>query len=258
MLLAVDIGNSNVKFGVYKRDQLIHHWRVLTVREQTADEYGVYIRSFFAEAGLERKMFTGAIVSSVVPQLTAGIIETVTERTGCLPLVVSPEIELGLEIRTDRPTQLGADLIANAVGGWHQYHESCIVVSFGSATVLIAVAAPGAILGTVIAAGQEVTSDALVSKAAQLAYVPMQPPPSIIGTNTTHSMQAGLLVGHIAMVEGLVDRMRAEMGPARVIATGGLVETLASVTNYFDAVNPWLTLDGLRIIASFNQDPRGN
>lgn len=258
VLLAVDIGNSNVKYGIHDGRSWQHHWAVETVRERMPDEYAVLLRSFLAEARIARQSIERTVVSSVVPQLSRGMIEMLSQQTRTQPLVVSAEIDLGLTIGTDRPDALGADLIANAVAGYQRFGQSCIVINFGTATTLAAVEAPGVIRGTAIAAGLMVTANALVGDAAQLSHVELAPPPAIIGTNTRHSMQAGLLIGHVAMVEGLIVRMRTELGgEAKVIATGGLVSTLAPLTDQFDVVDPLLTLEGLRLIADRNCSSAG-
>lgn len=254
MLLATDIGNSNVKFGVHDGDRWREHWAIETVRQRMPDEYAVLLRSFLAEARIERQSISRAIVSSVVPQLTRGMLEMVGEQTGAQPLLLTHELDLGLEIGTERPESLGSDLIANAVAAWARFGETCIVINFGTATTLTVVESPGIIRGAAIAAGLAVTANALVGDAAQLSHVELAAPPTAIGINTRHALQSGLVLGHIAMVEGIVERMLQEIGPAKVIATGGLVTVLAPSTSLFDAVDPLLTLEGLRLIAARAQE----
>jgi type III pantothenate kinase len=264
MLLALDIGNSNIKFGVHDGARWTYFWPVETVRERMPDEYAVLLRSFLAEAGLSAADLERAIVSSVVPQLTVGMLDMLERQIGRRPLLLGPGLDTGLVIKTDQPESVGTDLIANAVAGYDRFKGNCIVVNFGTATTLTAVAAPnvpggapapggsgaGEFRGVSIAAGLAVTANALVSGAAQLAHVPLDAPPSVIGTNTRHSMQSGLVLGHVAMVEGLIDRIRQELPGARVVATGGLAPTLAPLTDHFDAVDPMLTLEGLRLVAN--------
>jgi len=254
MLLAIDIGNSNVSVGIHRDGTWLHQWRIQTVRERMPDEYGVFVRSFFEQAGMKPEQTAQAIISSVVPQLTLGMTQMVERQTGKPPLLLRYGVDTGIAIETDHPQATGNDLVANAVAGWHHFHANCIVVNFGTATTLTAVAAPGRMLGVSIAAGLATTADALAGKAAQLAHIPLAGPPSAIGRNTEHSMQSGLVLGHVAMVEGLIDRMRVELPNAQVIATGGLVNILAPLTTYFDAVDPWLTLEGLRLIAERNRE----
>jgi type III pantothenate kinase len=249
-LLAIDIGNTNIVFGVHDGTQWAHLWRAQTVRERMPDEYAVLFRDFLGEAGLELKQIKQTVLSSVVPQLTRGIADMVARNTtGSPPIMVSAALNIGIKIRTDYPERLGSDLIANAVAAYDRFQSNCIAVDFGTATTFTAVAAPGEVRGVAIAAGLHTVADALVSRTAQLPHVELIPPPSIIGRNTIHSMQAGLVVGHIAMVEGLVERIKRELGGAQVIATGGLSAVLGPHTNCFDAIDPWLTLDGLRLIA---------
>jgi type III pantothenate kinase len=259
MLLALDIGNSNIKFGIHDGTRWAHFWPVETVRERMPDEYAVLLRSFLAEAGLSALDLERAIMSSVVPQLTVGMRDMLERQTGQRPLLLGPGVDIGLVIKTDQPETVGTDLIANAVAGYDRFRGNCIVVNFGTATTLAAVAAPnvpggaGEFRGVSIAAGLAVTANALVSGAAQLAHVPLDAPPSVIGTNTRHAMQSGLVLGHVAMIEGLIDRIRQELPGARVVATGGLAPILAPLTDHFDAVDPLLTLEGLRLVSDRNR-----
>lgn len=252
MLLTIDIGNTNVVFGAHNGSGWIHTGRIETVRTRMADEYAVVFKALLEEQGLSWDSFDKTIISSVVPQLTQGMINMVESRAGKAPLVVGQHLDLGVAVKTEHPAATGADLIANAAAGYHRFGETCIIVNTGTATTLTAVAEPGELLGVSIAAGLIVTSDALVRQAAQLPHVPLVAPPSVIGRNTEQAIQSGLVIGHIAMIEGLLARMKAELGGAKVIATGGLTAILAPLTDQFDEVDPWLTLDGLRLIAERN------
>jgi type III pantothenate kinase len=252
MLLTIDIGNTNVVFAAHDGKEWIHTGRVETVRTRMADEYAVLFHALLGEAGLSMTGFDRIIISSVVPQLTRGMIEMVQSRSGRAPLVLGPHLDLGIQVKTEHPNQIGSDLVANAVAGYHRFGEDCIIVNTGTATTLTAVASPGELLGVAIAAGLIVTSDALVGRSAQLPHVPLGPPPSVIGRNTEEAMQSGLVLGHVAMIEGLLARMKAQLGGAKVIATGGLTAVIAPLTDQFDEVDPWLTLDGLRVIAGRN------
>lgn len=251
-LLAIDIGNTNIVFGVHDGSAWTHQWRVQTVRERMPDEYAVLFRDFFSDAGLSLQQFEHAIISSVVPQLTSGIVRMVADHTGYPPLVVSAQVDTGIAITTQHPDRVGSDLIANAVAGYNRAGSSCIVVDFGTATTLTAVVEPGEMRGVAIAAGLLTTADALVGRTAQLPHVELVPPDSALGRNTIQAMQAGLVLGHLAMVEGLIDRIKREIGTACVVATGGLSTVLGPHTDHFDIVDPWLTLDGLRLIAARN------
>ena len=253
MLLAIDIGNTNIVFGVHDGDAWVHHWRVQTVRERMPDEYAVAFNSFLEEAGLSLEGFERVVLSSVVPQLTAGIAGMITQRSSHEPLIVrSGQTPTGIAITTEQPDRVGTDLVANAVAAYDRFQANCIVVDFGTATTFTAVAVPGELRGVAIAAGLNVTATAFVERTAQLPHVELTPPPSVIGRNTIQAMQAGLVVGYVAMVEGLVDRIKRELGGAQVIATGGLSAVMGPLTDRFDVVDPWLTLDGLRLIAERN------
>ncbi len=251
-LLAIDIGNTNIVFGVHDGQSWAYHWRVQTVRERMPDEYAVMFRHFLDDAGLELKQFEHTVLSSVVPPLTAGLSHMVAQATGFAPVVVSAQVNTGIRINVDHPESVGSDRIADAVAAYERFHSNCIVVDFGTATAFTVVRVPGEMIGAVIAAGLHTVADALVRRTAQLPQVELVPPPSAIGRNTIHAMQSGLVLGHIAMVEGLIDRIRAELGGAQVVATGGLSTVLAPLTDHFDAIDPWLTLDGLRLIAERN------
>ena len=253
MLLAIDIGNTNIVFGVHDGAQWAHHWRVQTVRERMPDEYAVMFHNFLREAGLDLDQFDQSILSSVVPPLTSGLAEMVAQRTGFRPVVVSHTINLGIRINVDYPETVGSDRISDAVAAYERFHANCIVVDFGTATAFTIVSGAGEMIGAVIAAGLGTTADALVRRTAQLPQIELVPPPSVIGRNTVHAMQAGLVLGHLAMVEGLIARIKAELGSAKVIATGGLATALGACTDCFDAIDPWLTLDGLRLIAARNR-----
>lgn len=255
MLLAIDTGNTNIVFGVHNGARWTHTWRVQTVRDRMPDEYAVMFRNFLNEAGLGLDQIEQTVLSSVVPQLTSTLAEMMERRAGYRPLIVTYETDTGIKIDTDRPAQVGSDRIADAVAAYSRLHSNCIVVDFGTATAFTIVRAPGEIIGAVLAAGLTTTADAFSSKAAQLPHIELLPPPSIIGRNTIHAMQGGLVLGHVAMVEGIIKRIKAELPAAKVIATGGLARRLAPLTDCFDAVDPWLTLDGLRLIGERN--PRG-
>ncbi len=252
MLLAIDIGNTNIVFGVYDGQTWSHKWRVQTVHKRMPDEYAVLFHQLLGEAELTLASFDQTVLSSVVPQLTYGLAQMVEQRTGCAPLIIHHALDLGIEVKTEAPQKVGADLLCDAVAAYTRFQDNCIVVDFGTATTFTSVQKPGELLGVAIAAGLNTTIDGLVMKTAQLPQIELAPPPSVIGKNTVHAMQAGLVIGYVCMVEGLIDRIKAELGYASVIATGGLSSVLAPLTDHFDAVDPWLTLDGLRLIAELN------
>lgn len=248
MLLALDIGNSNIVIGASQNGEWKHQWRIQTDADKTADEYAVLFANLFKESGLGYTAFNQIIISSVVPQLTQTISEVFENRTHTEAVILNGDVKTGLTINTKSPGSVGADLIADAVGAYEYFKDNCIVVDFGTATTVMAVQNPGELIGGSICAGLKVTVDALVSKAAQLSQIPLEPPPSVIGKNTVEAMQSGLVLGHLCMIEGLINRMRKEMDSAKVIATGGLSEKVGIHTDYFDEIDPMLTLNGLRII----------
>jgi len=252
MLLALDVGNTNIVFGVHDGAHWAHTWRVQTVRDRMPDEYAVMFRTFLSEAGLSFEQLDHVILSSVVPSLTAGLSEMVADRTGYAPLVLNHTVNTGIRIAVPRPERVGSDRIADAVAAYDRCQGNCIVVDFGTATAFTVVAAPGELIGAVIAAGLLTTAYALVQRTAQLPQVELVAPATVIGRDTVHAMQSGLVLGHIALVEGLAARIKAELGPAQVIGTGGLARLIAAHSDCFDIVDPWLTLEGLRLIAERN------
>lgn len=251
MLLALDIGNSNIVIGASENGTWVHQWRIQTQDDKTADEYGVLFRSLFEADDLTYEQFDHIIIGSVVPQLTETISKVFTRRSDIQPIILNGKIDTGISIETENPHSVGADLIADAVGAHGLIQDDCIVVDFGTATTVMVVEDPGALSGVAICAGLKVTIDALVGKAAQLSQIPLEPPPSVLGKNTVEAMQSGMVLGHLCMVEGLIGRMKDELysDSIKVIATGGLSEKVGPYTNYFDVIDPKLTLDGLRLIA---------
>lgn len=249
MLLAVDIGNSNIVIGAYDENRWYSHWRILTVPDKSAEQYVSELTDLFEHDGLDFEMFDYVIISSVVPRLTPLFKQIFTERNPDNVQVLDSTTETGIRLATDSPEEVGSDLIADAVAAYDMVGDTCIVVDFGTATTVMAVKKPGILAGGAICAGLEVTASALIGKAAMLADISLEPPEEIIGTTTEQAMQSGLFMGHLCMVEGLVDRMKKELGPVHVIATGGLAEKMAPHTTVFDVVEPYLTLEGLRIVA---------
>lgn len=250
MLLALDIGNSNIVMGASQNGEWVHQWRIQTDVSKTADEYGVLFHSFFDEVDLEYRQFNRIIICSVVPQLTQTVSEVFSKRSQTKPLILNADVDSGISIKADSPQSVGADLIADAVGAFDLFRDDCIVVDFGTATTIMAVRKPGELIGGSICAGLKVTIDALVGKAAQLPQIPLEPPSKAIGRNTVKAMQSGMVLGHICMVEGLVSRIKKQLGSdsVKVIATGGLSEKVGPHTDCFDEVDPMLTLNGLRLV----------
>ena len=255
MLLAIDIGNTNIVLGAYdeRTREWRHYWRIQTARDKMADEYAVLLRALLGAEGLPEAGFDRAALASVVPPLTEVIAEALERILDLSPLVVGPGVRTGIRIRTENPAEVGADLVANAVAAHERLKANCIVVDFGTATTFAAVAASGDLLGVAIAPGLRTAAAALSENAAQLPRIPLHAPPAAIGRNTIHSMQAGLVYGHVGMVKEVLGRMRAEMGgDAKAVATGGLATVLAPLTGEFVVIDPGLTLDGVRLIAERN------
>jgi type III pantothenate kinase len=253
MLLAIDIGNTNIAFGIYLNGDWGAHWRIRTVPDQMPDEYAVLFRELFRDAGMHLEEVNQAVMSSVVPPVTDALTRMLEQHMTKPPIVVGPGVRTGIRIRTDNPSEVGADLVANAVAAYARYKQNCIVVDFGTALTFTAVASPGDLLGVAIAPGLNAAASALSRNTAQLPRVQLAPPPTAIGRNTVHSIQSGVVFGYIGLVETLITRMRREMdGQALAVATGGLARVIAPLSTEFTAIEPWLTLDGLRIIADRN------
>jgi type III pantothenate kinase len=260
MLLCVNVGNSNIVLGLWDGEGWRANWRVRTIRDQVPDEYAVLLKALLRDRGYGPEDIARVVIASVVPPLTT-VFGELFERylpskgrhQGMQPLWVGPDVSTGLRICIDNPDELGADLLADAVAAYHRFHSACIVVDFGTATTFSAVSKDGAFEGVSIAIGLGVAMDALAGATAQLPRVSLVPSPHAIGKNTIHSMQSGLVLGHVGLVEELIRRMRAELGgDAQVIATGGLSSLIAPLTREINALDPWLTLDGLRIIGELN------
>ena len=253
MILAVDVGNTQTVIGVFEGDVLGGHWRVSTDDSLTADELGAKIAGLLSMEGLSWDDVQEAIVSSVVPNLTDAYESLVSEIVGEPPMLVGPGLKTGMPIRYDNPHEVGADRIVNAVAAYEAFGGPVIVVDFGTATTLDVVEADGGYRGGAIAPGVETSAEALFAKAARLSKVDLEPPGRVIGTNTRESMQAGLLLGEATMVDGLVSRMRAELGAeAKVVATGGFAERMAPLCESIQHVDPDLTLKGLMLVYARN------
>lgn len=253
MLLTIDLGNTNLTIGLYQGETLGAHWRLATDHDRMPDEYGLQLLGLLTHAGHKPADLSGVALASVVPQLTGRVIQACREYLKQEPFVVDAGIKTGVRIRYDDPRQVGADRVCDAAAVMKIYGGPACVIDFGTATTFNAVTRDGDYLGGAITAGINLAADALFARAAKLPRVELQRPPSVIGRNPVHSIQSGLLFGYVAMVEGMVARFRAELGPdMKVIATGGLAELVARETTVIDAVAPWLTLDGLRILWDLN------
>ncbi len=254
MLLAIDIGNTNITLGLYRRDKLAAAWRLGTDHDRMPDEYGLQILGLLENAGFGPDAVEGSVMASVVPPLTRTFLETCQKTLGLLPLVVDAGVKTGVRIRYEDPKGVGADRVADAAAVQHRYGGPACVVDFGSATTFDAITAEGDYLGGAIAPGIGIAAEALFHRTAKLPRVDLARPPSAIGRNTVHAIQSGLLYGYVGLVEGMVARFRRELGEnMHVIGTGGLVEIIAAETKVIQHVDPWLTLEGLRIIWGLNQ-----
>jgi len=258
VLLAVDVGNTNVTFGLFDGDRLAADWRVTSHRERTADEMAVELRELFTLRGLELSIVTGVVISSVVPNLNPALIEASRRYLKCDPVMVGPGVKTGVKVRYETPRDVGADRIANALAAFTKYGGPIVVIDFGTAVTYDAISAEGDYLGGAIAPGVEISLEALVSQTAMLRRVEPIAPDSVIGRNTVASIQSGLVWGFVAQVEGMVARMVGELGGhARVIATGGQAALVAGLTNVIEETDPLLTLEGLRLIYRQNVNADG-
>jgi len=249
MLLAVDVGNSHTVFGIFRGEELSADWRIATRRDSTADEIGVQLRALFAETGIPRENVKGLIISSVVPDMNAVLADAGRRYLGQDPLFVGPGIKTGMPIHYENPHEVGADRIVNSVAAMALYGAPVIVLDFGTATTFDVVDSTGSYLGGTIAPGLAVSAEALFERAARLHRVDIKRPSRVIGRNTEESMQAGLYFGYSGLVEGLVARIRTELGcEALVIATGGLSPGFEDELSFVHAVRLDLTLIGLRLL----------
>ncbi|MEG6520602.1 type III pantothenate kinase [Desulfotomaculum sp. 1211_IL3151] len=258
MILAIDVGNTNIVFGVFKDKDLMANWRLATDRNRTTDEYGVLMKELFTLAKININLIEGVIISSVVPPVN-GLIESMVKKYFKLdPIMVGPGIKTGISIKTENPREVGADRIVNAVAAYALYGGPLILVDFGTATTLCYVTATGEYLGGVIAPGIGISTEALFARAAKLPRVELTKPASVIGKNTVSAMQAGIIFGFAGQIEMIVKKMKQEMGSdAQVIATGGLAEIIARETPVITKVNPTLTLTGLCLLYENNRGTNG-
>jgi type III pantothenate kinase len=258
MLLAIDVGNSNMVIGVFDQRMLIQSWRLQTLRERTSDELGLLLEGLFAHSAIDRARITGIIVGSVVPPLTSTTCSMVERFFKQTPLLVDPARNSGMPIRYDNPSEVGADRIVNAIAAYEQFGgqgtRPLIVCDFGTATTLDAISAKGEYLGGAICPGVTISADALFQRAARLPRIEVRKPATVVGRTTVGAMESGLFYGYVGMVEGLVRRMSDELGGNAIcVATGGLATMIAPETKLFDHVDIDLTLTGLRIVWERNQ-----
>jgi len=272
MLLALDVGNTNTTLGLYKLDgtkpELAANWRVTTHRAQTVDEYGVFFVNLFEMHGMAPSQVTDIIIASVVPPVDSTLRQVCESYFNIEPLFVEPGIKTGMPILQDQPADLGADRLCDCVAAYERYGGPCIVVDFGTATKFEVISAHGEYLGGAIAPGLGLSADALFSRAARLYRVDIKRPAKVVGTNTVTHLQSGLYFGYIGLVDGIIERILAELGPSagvepgkppRIVGSGGLARLIAPDSRYIQEIDDTLTLDGLRILFERNRAtrPRG-
>lgn len=258
MLLVFDVGNTNIVVGVYEGKKLLIDWRLSTIHQRSADEFGIVIINLFEKANLNYEEVEAVIVSSVVPNIMYSLEHSVRKYFNLEPIVVGPGVKTGINIKYDNPKEVGADRIVNAVAAHELYRKPLIIIDFGTATTFCAVGENSDYYGGAIVPGVRIASDALFEKAAKLPRVELVKPSNIICKNTIQSMQAGIIYGYVGQVDYIVNKMKGEMkrldkSKPYVVATGGLAKLIASESTTIEEVNPFLTLEGLRIIYEKNR-----
>lgn len=253
MLLTIDIGNTNVVMGFYKDSELVRAWRIATDRDKTKDEYAIILDSILRMSSINPADVRGAVGASVVPPLVETITRVLKEVLSVNVLWVSHKLELGIRLKVDNPATVGADRIANAVGAYFLYGAPVIVVDMGTALTWCAIDENANWLGGAIFPGIKIASEALFARTALLPKVELKRPLSVIGKTTEENIQSGLIYGYASMIDGMIRRIKKEIGEhSFVVATGGLIDLVAEESKEINLVNPWLTLEGLRIIYERN------
>ena len=254
MLLAIDTGNTQTVIGLFDGDDLADHWRIATAAERTSDELALMIQQFLGFHGFSfDDQITGVAVCSGVPRITASLREMTRRYFGFDALIIEPGVRTGMPILYDNPKEVGPDRIADAVAAYEKYGGPTVVVDFGTANTIEAISEKGEYLGGAIIPGIEISLDALFGRAAALRRVELVPPRNVIGKSTVESIQSGAIYGFSGQVDSMVDRFRAELGECTVVATGGLAELITPHSRTIEHFEPWLTLEGLRIIWERNR-----
>ncbi len=248
MLMVIDVGNTNTVLGVYREEELLHCWRLVTARERTADEWGILLSTLFQIGEIPNETLSAIAISSVVPPARPALEEMAARYFGIQPLFVEATMNLGMPVRYNPPGDVGADRVVNAVAAYEEFGGPVIVVDFGTATTFDAISAQGEYLGGVIAPGIGISAEALFLRAARLPRVEIRRPPKVIGDSTVSSMQSGLYWGYAGLVDGVLRRMKLELENPHVVSTGGLAELIFPACEEIDSVEKNLTLEGMRLI----------
>ena len=257
MLLALDAGNSNITIGAFDGRKMRAQWRLRTVHEQTADEWGILLRNLFAPAGLDIAAVDGIIIASVVPPIDSTLALMTQRYFGTEAMFVGPRTNLGLTVCYDNPNEVGADRLVNGVAGFYKYGGPCVIVDFGTTINFDVISRNAEYLGGAIAVGIGIAIEALFSKTARLPLVDFRPPKDVVGTNTVASMQSGLYFGAVGMIDGILERVIEKLGPdTKVIGTGGQARMIAGGSRYLKTLDEHLTLEGLQMIWERNKGAR--
>ncbi len=255
MLLVIDVGNSNTVLGTYRGDELTQEWRIATDKDRTVDEYAMLVHNLFELAQMRFNQLSAVIISCVVPPMLNSLEALCKKYFDLVPLVVGPGMKTGMPIQYDNPKEVGADRIVNAVAAYERWHCGMIVVDFGTATTFDVISATGEYQGGAIAPGIGISAEALFARASKLPRVEFIRPAQVVAKNTVNSMQSGIFYGYVGLVEGIVARICEEVGlPLKVVATGGLAASISEASGVIDCVEPFLTLEGLRILYQRNSD----
>ena len=255
MLLAIDVGNTNIKYGIYNNDKLIASFRVSSRLSRTADEYGSVLVNLLSTSGLSKQDIDGVIMSSVIPSLNYTICHMCEFFFGITPVMIGPGVKTGLNIKADNPKEVGADIIVNSVSAFNKYGGPIVVIDFGTATTFDVISKDFELLGVIIAPGIKTSLEGLVSNTAQLPMIELDAPKTVIGKNTKHCMQSGIIFGFAGLVDNILFKIKKELGvdDLTVVATGGLGEIIAKEVKQISCVDRTLTLDGLRLIYELNK-----
>lgn len=255
MLLVIDVGNTNIVFGIFEEKKLLYNWRISTDKDRTSDEYGLLFEQIVRYHGINVKDIKDIMLSSVVPPLMNTLSTMCKKYFNRIPIVVGPGVRTGMDIKYDNPKEVGADRIVNGVAGYEKYGGPLIIVDFGTAITFDAISKEGDYLGGVISPGIKISSEALFLRTAKLPKVELAKPDNVIGKNTVNSIQSGIIFGYIGLVDSIIERMVEEMGGygVNIVATGGFAKLISKESKYISEVDELLTLDGLRIIYERNK-----